>query len=158
MEKNVLGLSIRRVFVVAAAVIIACVSLLAARPDTYHAKAKAARKTFKTLKIGSKNLTKDANTWDLNTTGSDGAMDFYLNEYSGVVKKGSKLKVKVNKGYKAKMYFVSWSGAESPKRKKIKNNFKLPTSDNNWFIEIDVKRGKTVGHYFLSPESVDDDE
>ena len=80
----------------------------------------------------------------------DGGSEIYLYDYKGKMKKGSRLKIKLKNGYKAKIRYVC---IQNGKWKEIKDNFKLPRSGNDWYIDLQVKKGKATAYYWLYPQS-----
>ena len=140
----------RNGFVLIAVVYIACICMLFAKTENIYAKTTNP-KPFKLLKIGSKNLTKAVNDSCMMYTGRfDGGSEICLNDYKGKMKKGSRLKIKLKNGYKAKIRYVC---IQNGKWKEIKDNFKLPRSGNDWYIDLQVKKGKATAYYWLYPQS-----
>ena len=96
---------------------------------------------FKTLKIGSKNLTKYANKecWmaHVNDTSADGIIEIYLSDFKGTVKNNSRIVAKMKKGYKVEIRYY-----DGEKERRIKSNAKLPRWNNNCRISLVVKKGK----------------
>ena len=138
----------RNGFVLIAVVFITCICMIFAKTESIYAKTSNPR-PFKLLKIGSKNITKAANDLCMLYTGRfDGGSEIYLYDYKGKMKKGSRFKIKLKKGYKAKIKYV-----RNGKWKRIKNNFKLPHSGNDWYIDLQVKKGKASAYYWLYPMS-----
>lgn len=154
MKKKDARVFCRNGFVLIAVVFIACICMMLAKTESIYAKTSNPR-PFKLLKIGSKNITKAANNFCMLYTGRfDGGSEIYLLDYKGKMKKGSKFKIKLKKGYKAKIYYV-----RNNKWKKIKNNFKLPSMGNDWYIDLQVKKGKATAYFWLYPMSeYDEDE
>ncbi len=150
--KNEKGILLRKVYVFAIVVFVACVSLLIAKPELSY----AGKKPFKLLKVGSKNLTKGANQGYMPYAGSfDGGVELWMDDYKGSIKKGSKFKIKLKSGYKSIIYFCR----EGKKQKRIKNNFKIPSSDDDWYISLTIKEGKKKSYYWLVfGSSMDDDD
>jgi len=150
MKKESARTFCRKGVVLIAVVFIACVCMMFAKAESIYAKTTNP-KPFKLLKIGSKNLTKAANNSCMLYTGRfDGGSEIYLYDYKGKMKKGSRFKIKLKKGYKAKIHYV-----RNDKWKKIKNNFKLPRSGKDWYIDLQVKKGKATAYFWLFPMSGD---
>ncbi len=141
--KNEKGISLRKVYGLAIAVFVVCASLLIVKPELSYARGA---KPFKLLKVGSKNLTKGANRGYMPYAGKfDGGIELWMYDYKGTIKKGSKFKIKLKPGYKSIIYFCR----EGKKNKRIKNNFKIPSSQEDWFISLTVKEGKKKSYYWL---------
>ena len=114
--------------------------------NTYAKTYKIKTPPFRLLKIGSKNLTKYANKecWmgHKNDVNADGVIEICLNDFKGKVKKNSRIRIKLKKGYKYEMLYDN-----GKKLKKIKNNFRLPKWNNNCRIYLGVKKGNYTAPY-----------
>jgi hypothetical protein len=98
---------------------------------------------FKLLKVGSKNVTKKTKHLWMDTVSFkkwDGVIEIYMGKVK--LKKGSRLKYKLKKGYKAKFYIHYTDKKGKQYTKKIKNNSKLPNCGSSFWIDCFLKKGK----------------
>lgn len=114
---------------------------------------------FKTLKIGSRNVTKyTRHVWmdKVSFKKWDGVIELYMGPTP--IRKGDRLKYKLKKGYKVKFYVNYEDSKGKYHRKRIKNKGKLPACGTNYVLEAYLSKGKYHAPLCLYPyDDYDDD-
>ena len=113
---------------------------------------------FKLLKVGSKNVTRKTKHIWLGTASLkswDGFIDIYMGKVK--LKKGSRLKYKLKKGYKA-VFSIQYTDKKGKfHNKKIKNKGKLPYNVKEYFLYCNISKGKYKAPLCFIPYSEDDE-
>lgn len=110
-----------------------------------HAFNAESPKPFVSFKIGNTNYTKALNKtiWMSKTNFFDGVVEVFLKDYKpkGKIKAGNKIRFKLKKGFKMKMYLHYYNGKKFSKTR-IKNGTKIKKWNSDSFISASMQKGK----------------